>query len=79
MMPLWNNAGGLLLWLLTTALVILAITWRPDQHRRTDPACVHHRPPRTWCGQWWYNRQRGRSCRLCMRRWVNAIIREATR
>lgn len=35
-------------------------------HRRTDPACVEHRPPRTVLSRWRFKRARGRVCRDCL-------------
>lgn len=36
------------------------------EHRLTDPACRYHREPRTRLGQWWFDRNRGRSCHECV-------------
>jgi hypothetical protein len=35
------------------------------QHRRTDPACIQHREPRTTLATWKYNRARGLPCPVC--------------
>jgi hypothetical protein len=34
-------------------------------HRRTDPACRRHKPPRGRFRTWRFNRARGRSCMEC--------------
>ena len=39
------------------------------RHTPTDPHCVRYHKPRTWLGRWWFNRNRGRCCVLCIGRW----------
>lgn len=35
------------------------------KHVKTDPACLHHRPPRTWWQRWRFERGHGHECPIC--------------
>lgn len=53
---------------------------RAMRHRTTDPACTQHHPPTGLLGRWWFDRHRGRACRLCSGRtsWPIPDTDEAT-
>ena len=35
-------------------------------HKRSDPACLWHRPARSWLVRWWLQRRRGKPCTECI-------------